>query len=268
MIDMDEFIDHRYLGALKLVDRATGFHLNRAMRITAQDVSLFRNRSNLYVIKDAIGLELHIDSFLKPPALPARESLPFSVEVSDPLNQYLPRTIKIALPRDADPENSENEDSMFNPIDVKLYAAPNANVMANWSTIRVSVQRQDADSGNLPVAGGLLRVVRNSDDKVLSSGLTDQRGEALVIVPGIPITQFAEDDDNGPGGRGDRGRPGDPPPVVISEIPVSLELSLAADPEWPANPDVLELNHVTNLVATENLSLRTGQMEKVTIQLT
>ena len=111
-------------------------------------------------------------------------------------------------------------------------------------------------------------MVRNSDDKVLSSGLTDQRGEALVIVPGIPITQFAEDDDNGPGGRGDRGRPGDPPPVVISEIPVSLELSLAADPEWPANPDVLELNHVPNLVATENLSLRTGQMEKVTIQLT
>jgi len=269
---MDEFIDQRYLGALKCVDRATGFHLNRALRVSAADLSFIRNRSNLYVIKQASGLQQHSASFEQTPTTPLPGTLPFNVSISDPLDQYLPRTIEIALPRDTDPANSGNADSVFNPVNVDLYAAPNARVMANWSTVRVAVIRQESGAGNLPVAGSLLRVIRNSDDQILSSGISDLRGEALVIVPGIPITQFADDEDEeGPGGPGGPGRPrgpAAPPPVVVSEISARLEVSVATEARWPANPDMLEANHVTNLVATESLTLRTGQMEKVSIQLT
>jgi len=100
-----------------------------------------------------------------------------------------------------------------------------------------------------------------ADDTVLSSGLSDLRGEALVIVPGVPITQFADETD-------DYGDGDDPPPVVVSERPARLEVSLASSPAWPVNPDELELNHTSNIVASENLTLRTGRMEKLTIQLT
>jgi hypothetical protein len=265
---MDEFIDFRYLGALRCVDRATGFHLTRRMRVVAEDASFLRNRSNLYVIKTANGLEQHNASFSQPPALPG---FSLSVQVSDPLNQYLPRIIEVDLPRDAEPEHFENEESLFNPVRVRLYAAPNAKVMTNWSTVRVSVMRNEVNSASMPVAGALLRVIRNSDDVVLSSGLSDERGEVLIIVPGVPITQFAdeEDDQDGGSGRGrGRGNTAEPPPVVVSELSARLEVSVDSDLGWPTNPDVLELNHTTNLVATELLTLRTGRMEKVSIQLT
>ena len=262
MEHMADFIERRYFGALKCIDKATGFHLNRRMQLSSDDLAFVRNRSSLYVIKQAAGLAQYSESFETAPAEPATESLSFNVEVKDPLGQYLPRMLEVALPRDADPANANDQASLFQAIDVELYAAPNADIMANWSTVRVSIQRADPESGQVPVAGGLLRVIRTSDDAVLSSGLSDERGEALVVVPGVPITQFADDL-----GEGDAFDPEVVTPVVISEIPARLELSLAPEPAWPANPDLLELNHVANIVATENLTLRTGRMEKVSIQL-
>ncbi len=262
---MTESIDHRYLGALKCVDRATGFHLSQHMRLESDDLSFLRNRSNIYVIKKAAGLEQYNDAFEHTPTIPAIGSIAFNVEISDPKRDYLPRTLAIDLPRDARPINLDNDNSLFKAVDVQLYASPNAKIMANWSTVRVSVMRTHATLGVQPVAAALLRVVRDSDDEILSSGLSDQRGEALVVVPGVPITQFAEDDD-GPGGGGDE--PPAPAPVVISEIPARLEVSVDNGSSWPVNPDLLELNHAANLVASENLTLRTGRMEKVAIQLT
>ncbi len=265
---MSESIDRRCLGALKCVDRATGFHLSQHMQFEAEELSFLRNRSNLYVIKKATGLEQYVNAFEQAPTTIPTGTLSFDVEVNDPKREYLPRTVAIDLPRDANPANLDNDNSLFKAVEVQLYAAPNAKIMANWSIVRVSVMRANATLGNQPVAAALLRVIRESDDEILSSGLSDQRGEALVIVPGIPITQFADDDDDGPGGGTGGGGPPAPAPVVISEIPARLEVSVASRSNWPVNPDLLELNHAANLVATESLTLRTGRMEKVAIQLT
>lgn len=266
-----EMVDHRYLGALQCMDRATGAPLNRYLTIEANDVSFFRNRSGQYVIADAPGLKHYSDEFNTPPATPAVGSIAVNVEVRDPLNQYLPRLLQIALPRDADPANSDQPDSLFQPMQVKLYPAPNAALQINWSTIRVSVV-SDEGGQDQAVAGALLRVKRNSDDKVLSSGLTDQRGESLIIVPGIPITQFAEEEDPAPGGRGrgggGSGRDINDAPVVVTEMAATLEVSVSANQTWPVNPDELELNHESNLRVSESLTLRTGRMEKLTIRLT
>jgi len=259
---MPDFVERRYFGALKCIDKATGSHLNRSMQLSSDDLSFVRNRSNFYVIKQATNLAEYSETFETAPAEPATASLSFNVEVKDPLGQYLPRMLEVALPRDADPANANDQASLFQAIAVGLYAAPNADIMANWSTVRVSIQQADPELGQVPVAGGLLRVIRNSDNEVLASGLSDQRGEALVIVPGIPITQFADDPD-----EDEEFDPDVVTPVVIHEIPARLELSLAPVPAWPANPDLLELNHTANIVATENLTLRTGRMEKLAIQL-
>ncbi len=261
---MSENVDRRYLGALKCIDRAAGFHLTRQLQLSSADLEFVRNRSSLYVIQNAAGLEAHIDAFDMAPATPAPGALTFNVSVVDPSESYLPRALEITLPRDADPANSASEDSIFNPIEVPLYPSPNARLAANWTSVRVSL----ADAAAAPVAGALLRVVRNSDDAVLSSGLTDPRGEGLVIVPGIPITQFADDEDEGDDGDDGDGEPEPPAPVVVSEIAGRLEVSVAAAGDWPANPDALEINHAANLVATEPLTLRTGQTETVAIQLT
>jgi hypothetical protein len=256
---MPDLIESRYFGALRCVDRATGAHLSQHLRFSSDDLAFVRNRSNVYVINRASGLADYADAFAAAPAQPATASLNFDVEVTDPLGRYLPRRLRVALPRDADPANSSQASSLFRAIDVELYAAPGAAIAANWSTVRVSIMRDDPAAGMVAVAGGLLRVVRNSDDEVLSSGISDQRGEALVVVPGVPITQFAEEEEDFD--------PDEVTPVVTSEIPARLELSLAPAQSWPPNPDLLEQNHAANIVTTENLTLRTGRMEKVAIQL-
>jgi hypothetical protein len=257
---MTDIIERRYLGALSCIDRATGYRLKRKLSIQSDQAHFQRNHSSLYVIQQAEGLERYGNSFELPDE-PAPGSISMTVNVSDPLNQYLPRNLQINLPRDGNPDNRAQLDSLFNPVQVQLYAAPNASLLSNWSTVRVSVMQQRAESNNEPVAGALLRVIRNADDEVLSSGLSDLRGEALVIIPGIPITQFADetdfDDDTD-----------EPSPVVVSETPARLEVSFTGNPEWPVNPDELETNHSSNVVASENLTLRTGRMEKLTIQLT
>jgi hypothetical protein len=118
-----------------------------------------------------------------------------------------------------------------------------------------------------------LRVVDDSEGEVLSSGISDERGEALVIVPGVPITKFADDedeDDGGPdngNGLDDEEDDGEEPPVMVTTLPVRLEVSLDATGNWPVDPDVLEQQHAANLQQSVALTLKTGRTETVAIDL-
>ena len=266
-----ERVEQRILGALQLVDRVTQTPVRRGLRISSDTACLVRNRRGFYVITHADGLEGHIQSFLEPPPTPALEVNEYTFEISDPDERYLPRLASLRLPRDPDPDNRSNDNSLFMPRDVAMYPAGTAALSHNWSTVRVSVSQL----GNSPVRGALIRIVDVQDDAVLSSGISDQHGEALVIVPGIPVTKFADEEDTGPGGGGaggggGRGRgPGDgEPPVIVNTLPVRLELSLGTSIPWPANPDLLERNHVADRRVSMDLALSTGQMERVVIELT
>jgi hypothetical protein len=41
------------------------------------------------------------------------------------------------------------------------------------------------------IGGVVLRVVASADQRQLAVGVSDDRGEALVAVPGVPITTWA-----------------------------------------------------------------------------
>lgn len=251
---VDRF-DQRALGAIRFVDRATNNVIQRYIDFAANDAKFIRNRSNLYVVTEAVGLMHHVGEFESPPVTPNNNSIEIEFEIHDPLNRYLPRVGRIFLPRDADPENGELPGSLFQPINIALYASPNAPVLNNWSSVRVSVYRNDVELGQVSVRGSLLRIVRISNDEVLASGLSDERGEALIVIPGVPITRFADEDDEGDS-------------VEVSELPVRLEVSYVASDAWPLDPDVLENSHNDNLQLSQNLSLRTGRMEQTSIELT
>ena len=256
---MVELVEKRVLGALRFRDRATGRVLTRPMILSAAGATFVQNRSHYYVITGAPGLAAHTEAFDSAPTAPPLGDVRVTVEVHDPLHRYLPRLAAVQLPRDPDPAHAGAADSLFRPADVDLYVASTAPVLANWSTIRASVSRNDSTAGFIPVRGCLLRVVRASDDEILASGISDERGEALVIVPGVPITQFADDDG---------GTDTDDGPVIVSELPVRLEASFDPSVEWPVNPDVLETSHSAAIRATEDLTLKTGRMERVSIALT
>jgi len=256
-----ERVEQRVLGALQMVDRVTQTALKRPMQLVAVNASVVRNTRGYYVVTDAAGLAAHVEAFEQPPAGPALESITYSFEVNDPQKRFLPRLAALKLPRDPDPANIANANSLFRPQDVAMYPAATAPLSHNWSTIRASVSQNGVE-----VRGALLQVINAADDTVLASGISDERGEALVIVAGVPVTKFADDGD-GPGHGGGGGHDAEPP-VVVNTLPVRLELSLDAANPWPVNPDVLEQNHAENRRMSRDLTLSTGKMERVTINLT
>ncbi len=259
-----ERVEQRVLGALQLVDRVTQTPVRRALRISSATAMLVRNRRGFYVITHVDGLEAYTGAFQDPPDPPADD---YDFAISDPQERYLPRLLTLSLPRDPDPGNVGNTNSLFTPRDVAMYPASTASLSHNWSTVRVTVTR----NASTPVRGALIQIIDPAGDTLLASGISDPRGEALVIVPGVPVTKFAdEDDDDRGGGRGGgRGRgDDDEPPVVVNTLPVRLELSLGTTTPWPVNPDVLEQNHAANRRVSMDLTLSTGLMERVAINLT
>jgi len=261
---MSDSVDNRVLAALRCVDRATGYILTRSLEVSSNNAKFIRNRSNLYVIQSTTNLEHHIDKFSEAPDIPEVESIEVKVNIADPLNKYLPRSFKIKLPRDSDIKKSTDDSSIYSPVNVKLYSAPNQDLMTNWSTVRVSVTRTLNDGKIQPVLGALVRIIRVSDEVTLSSGISDERGESLIIISGVPITQFSdeESDERGLGNRRERDLT-----VVVSELQTRLEVSYVSDQNWPVDPDFLESKHNDNTVKTVDLKLRTGRMEKMNIEL-
>jgi hypothetical protein len=68
-----------------------------------------------------------------------------------------------------------------------------------------------------------VRVIRKSDTSRIGTGISDERGEALVIVPGIPLVNW----DAGAG------------PVLASQIDVTIEAVFVPGAGVPPNPDAL-----------------------------
>lgn len=197
-----ERVEQRVLGALRCVDATTRAPVELPVTFAAEGVRLLRNRSGLLVIGEWAPLAAHAAAFEAPPAAPPTGSLSLDLTVRDASDRYLPRRVRMALPRDPRPERAAEADSLFLPIDVPMYPSPGAPVGANWVGLRATVT--GTASGDA-LGGVLLRVV--SEGQVLARGLTDWRGEALVPVAGVPVTTWSTE----------------PGAVIVTEIPATLE---------------------------------------------
>jgi hypothetical protein len=243
-----EHVDRRVLGAVRFVDAATRVPVPEPLVVTAPRVRLRRNRSGWYVITAAPGLEPHLDAFLAPPATPPVGAIAVTLSVRDPGGRYLPRVHTLRLPRDPDP-TSPAATSLFHPVDVTLFAAPATRPPVGWAVVRASVATAATGAA---IAGALIRVVRTTEGRHLASGLTDERGEAIVSVPGIPIT--TSEDDAGP--------------VVATEIEVTLEVIVDPAVARAADPDDLEARRAALTVATVTAMLASRRVLVVSFSVT
>lgn len=182
-----EALDRRVLGALRFVDGNTGAALRDPLVVSLPGARVQRNRSGLWVVSAVAALAEHEAAFDAPPPLPAVGSVRLVATVSDPGGRYLPRRAALALPRDAAPANAGLPGSLFRPIDIALWPSPAATTGANWALLRVSVVEQASGDA---LGGALLRITR--DSATLAQGLSDWRGEALVAVPGVPVTTWSD----------------------------------------------------------------------------
>ncbi len=265
-----ERLDRRVLGAIRFLDAATELPVRRPLHIEGDGIRLIRNRSHDYVIHRAAGLETHLDQFESPPAAPELGSLELELTVSDPSRHYLTQRVSLALPRDPDPANAASPDSLFQPIPVPLYPSSVLAVGGNWSVLRLAVSQPPvapASEGE-PIAGALVRVVRQEDSQIIARGMSDARGQALIIIPGIPVTNFNGSTGDGDSDGEDSGLATGP--VVALDTPVSLEFIVAPDLSWPANPETLEDNagawvRTPESPASFDFNLRTGRSENLAV---
>jgi hypothetical protein len=244
-------IDDRILGAVRFLDAETRLPIQAALAVasTTAGVTIRKNGLGHHVIAGAPGLAAFAgSSSLPPPARPTPASFGFTV--ADPGGRWLPRAFKMALPRDPAPANAGNADSVFSPALVSMFPSPSAPAAAGSALVRVSV----TDQTGAPLGGALVRVIAQADGSVKARGLTDARGEGLVLVPGIPVTSWSA-------GTG---------PVLSTAVDVTVEASY--DPAargvagYVPDPDDLEAR-IASLAKTTTPATTLASAEEVSFPL-
>lgn len=235
----------RVWAALRCIDAASGQTIDAALRVASPGTRWQRNRSGLHVLTtlDPPALSAarrqqiaaHESAF---DVLPAVDALNLPVDVSDPLGRWLPRRATLALPRAlAD---------LPRPVELSLDPSPSAPLRPTWAVLRVSTRR-----AGRPQANVVLRLTSADGSRTLGRGLSDARGEALVVAAGVAQMTIG-------GG------------ALVFEPQVDAELVATFDPATPdgqpVDPDAVALRN--DLPRTRvNCQLASGRTQALRIDL-
>ena len=212
---MQDQVDHRFLAGVRFVSAATSLPVAGRIDLDIPGLEFVRSRRGIYAVRKATGFDAHTRTFDSQP--PGAEQT-FSGTAIDRSGLFLARRVELTLPRDANLGNVETDGSLFRPVDVPLYLAPQATISSSWSLFRALIL--DADTGN-PLPGALVRISSSADGVGVAWGMSQldfypqnpsrqnpAAGELLVAMPDIPITTWGA-------GEGE---------VVLSEVPVEIEV--------------------------------------------
>jgi hypothetical protein len=251
-----ENVDRRILGAFVCIDAVTGSSVVPAIPVVPDPLwTVAPNHSGIYVIFDGPGLDSLTDEFLPSGTWPNPVS--FEVTLQDPNLRYLPRRATVTAPL-AVPTSPATPSEVFVPQQVPVYPSPAISVGQNWAIIRASVTL----SGTNPPQGlpwAYLRVVQNSNNAVLATGVSDTNGEALLAVIGLTV----QPNTSGSG------------PVTTSVTPATVtayfDPSVLSEPAgWIPDPDDISLN-LTNpafKTSAQPVQLSSGEEFPLNFQIT
>jgi hypothetical protein len=174
---MKDLVDRRVLGAVQFSDAVTTAPVLQPLIADFRPLRVLRNTSGMYVVLSAPGMDTFTGTFdttgVTPPAAAS-----FTISVTDPSRQYLPRRASIKLPRSTSPTDPDN---VFQPTQISLYPAPSASTRATWASVFVQVVSASDPNARLPWV--LLQTQNAGDSSLLSTTLTDGRGEAQILLP-------------------------------------------------------------------------------------
>ena len=241
---MPEAVDRRALGAVRFVDAVTRTEVTSSLSVQAPGVTWSRNSRGWFVLRSVPALRLHTHAFLAPPSDVALGDVDVELTVRDPGGTYLPRRRVVALPRSADPARAGAGDSVFTPAEVRMFRAPAAPMAPGWAVVRTTVVA--AGSGRR-LGGALVRVLTAAaPPAVLATGLTDGRGEGVVVLPDVPVTTF-----------------GSGPQVLATELTVDVEAVVVPGSPALPDPDVLTAqagSDAARRVTLSNVRLASGRI--------
>ena len=151
--------------------------------VVADGVRLFAKRPGALVIAEAPGFEAYTAAFDPIPAAPAVGSVTLQLDIRPADPALAARRAGVALPRDPDPAHSEQPGSLFQPIEIALLPTPLAELTGLTAALSVTVRRAD---DNRRVEGALVRL-RPEGGRPEARAMTDAAGDALLLVPGVPL---------------------------------------------------------------------------------
>lgn len=249
-----DLVDRRVFAAVRLLDAVTGAPVSGAFTVSSDEVELRSNRSGLIVITalktpsltglmseaervefvTSRGYSLQTDTGAAPPS-----SLPFTLLVTDRSGRYLERrcALRIVARLLTDPLAAPV------PFDREMMLS---SVMQPWPgnvVIRASVSL-----AGVPLPGVLFNVRRASGNEILARGMSDTNGEALILVPRIPVSTWVDSDADGLVDAGE-----------VTTTTTSVRLIAAYDPaNWnPATRTLINVPEPDVLQATAGLPRRT-----------
>ncbi|MBI1296759.1 hypothetical protein GC175_17525 [bacterium] len=189
--------DDRVLAAVRFVDAVSGLPVRDAVDVSGARTR--RNRSGFTVIHapDVVTAELehYFERFRADPhaAEPAPGSIPLTLTAQPSGGRYLPRQFTLALPLQEVDRAQPN--FLFDPLEVTLYPSPSYPTESPWAILRVNVVEQATDPP-VPLAGVLVTALTQpaapNPNTVLGRGMSDRRGETLIIVPGLRPATFTD----------------------------------------------------------------------------
>lgn len=235
-----ERVHRRVFGAVRLVDGSTGSAIRTPIRVQSDTVELTTNRSGLIVVtgvRDGVASTILTEderSQFEPdnvyqivqgpePLVPAADTLDFELTITDPSLAYLPRRCRLRLAIAPD-------DTPLQPFERRLLPGPLLRPGVADAVVRVHVT-----TGGVALPGVLVLVLVRDTTDVLARGMTNDAGDAVVPVPGLPETTFTDLDDDG---EDDDAVPGSTAVDVLFRFDPSTwnGTALTAVPE----PDLLE----------------------------
>jgi hypothetical protein len=185
---MKETLDRRALCAIQWRDAATLSKIDAPLTIRFPGAKWVRSLSGLTVLMSAPGLESYASMFdlsePSSPKTPSPNSVTVQGEVSDPSGCYLPRRFDITLPRNVERSKSDEADSVFDPVSIDLLPGPCIRVPPGWTQLRVTTfQKQTGERMPHVLVRVRAKVGMPANEKVVARGMSDLRGEAVVILP-------------------------------------------------------------------------------------
>ena len=177
-----EYADRRALAALVFVD-ALGARVVSPVSVAAPGVKLLRKRPGDMVVMGVPDLASH-DVFTAPPDDTPVGSLAVQLDIRPAARGLGARRYALRLPRNpliADPLPA---DSLFRPVEIVLLPSPGATPTGLVAALSVTLRRAD-DARR--IEGALIRLTPEGGRPV-SRAMTDASGEALLFVPGVPVS--------------------------------------------------------------------------------
>jgi len=177
-----DLLDRRALACIRLVD-AYGKPVSGPVTIVGDGVRTFPKDNGRFVVLAAAGLEAHTAAFLAPPATPAVRARHVLLDLTPAAGETAPRRFDLRLPRDPDPDNADDSNSLFQPAEIEMLPSPQARQTGSACLVHVTVLRDDDGRA---VENSLVRG-RSDDGLFTARAVTNARGEACLVFASLPL---------------------------------------------------------------------------------